>query len=128
MIKKKVSFALKGFVMAFPIIKTALPKRRYQFGEFLLVVLGDIETEDKIPYRFLLSILPEGAEKPELFISSEPLPAQKNYQMRIIAENISQTVSHQSDQWGELDLFCQDALALVSQLLNLGDERPVLLT
>ena len=112
--------------MALPVIKTALPKRRYQFGEFLLVVLGEIETEDNIPYHFLLGIIPDGANTPELFISAEKCPRSQEggYQMRIIADKISQTLN-QSDRWGNLDDFVDDALTVVTKLLSLTDENPI---
>lgn len=114
--------------MALPVIKAALPKRRYQFGEFLLVVLGEIESGDNIPYHFLLGIIPDGANAPELFISAEKCPRSQaqagNYQMRIIADKMSQTLN-QSDRWGNLDEFVDDALTVVTKLLNLVDEKPI---
>lgn len=116
--------------MALPIIKSAFPKRRYQFGEFLLVVLGEIESGDNIPYHFLLGVIPEGANAPELFISAEKyLSSQAEegvYQMRIIADKMSQTLN-QSNRWCHLDEFVDDALTVVAKLLNLVDEEPVLL-
>ncbi|HDN27217.1 MAG TPA: hypothetical protein ENG03_09015 [Thioploca sp.] len=116
--------------MALPIIKTAIPKRRYQFGEFSIVILGEIESDDGIPYHFLLGIIPEGASTPELFISAEKCPGNQQeegaYQMRIIAEKATQTVN-KSNNWEQLDAFVEDALALVSKLLKLTDEKPMLL-
>jgi len=113
--------------MALPVIKTAIPKRRYQFGEFDLVVLSEIESGDGIPYHFLMGIIPEGAEAPELFISAEKCPrAQKEegaYQMCVIAEQARKTLE-KSDIWEDLDAFVNDALTLVSELLNLTDEEP----
>lgn len=112
--------------MALPLIKTAIPKRRYQFGEFDLVVLGEIESDDGISYHFLLGIIPAGASAPELFISAEPVGQQPGepYQMRIIAEQVNQILDQRSDRWRDLDAFVTDALALASQLLNLADEEP----
>lgn len=116
--------------MALPVIKTAFPKRRYQFGEFLVVVLGEIESGDNITYHFLLGVIPNGANTPELFISAEKcLGSQAEegvYQMRIIADKMSQTLN-QSDRWYHLDEFVDDALTVVAKLLNLVDEEPVLL-
>jgi hypothetical protein len=116
--------------MALPVIKSAFPKRRYQFGEFLLVVLGEIESGDNIPYHFLLGVIPDGANTPELFISAEKcLGSQAKegvYQMRIIADKMSQTLN-QSNRWCHLDEFVDDALTVVAKLLNLVDEEPVLL-
>ena len=116
--------------MALPIIKTAIPKRRYQFGEFSLVVLGEIESNDGISYHFLLGIIPEGKSVPELFISAEKCPPKQRktgiYQMCVLAEKARKTID-KSDRWQDLDEFMQDALALASELLNLSDERPILL-
>jgi hypothetical protein len=111
--------------MALPVIKTAIPKRRYQFGEFHLVVLSEIESGDGIPYHFMMGVIPEGASAPELFISAEKCPrAQKGaYQMCVIAEKARKTLE-KSDRWEELDAFIKDALTLVSELLNLTDEEP----
>jgi hypothetical protein len=113
--------------MALPKIKTAIPKRRYQFGEFSLVILGDIESDDEISYHYLMGIIPQGANTPELFISAEKSSAaqrqQGRYQMRVIAEQASKIVE-QSDRWKDLDSFIDDALALVSELLTLTDEEP----
>ena len=114
--------------MALPVIKTAFPKRRYQFGEFLLVILGEIESGDNIPYHFLLGVIPDGANTPELFISAEKCPHSQAkaevYQMRIIADQMSQTLN-QSERWCHLDEFVDDALTVVAKLLNLVDEEPV---
>ena len=114
--------------MALPVIKTALPQRRYQFGEFLLIVLGEIESGDNIPYHFLLGIIPDGANVPELFVSAEKCSRSQTqegaYQMRIIADKMSQTLN-QSDRWGNLDDFVDDALTVVTKLLNLVDEKPI---
>lgn len=116
--------------MALPVIKSALPKRRYQFGEFLLVVLGEIESGDNIPYHFLLGVIPDGANTPELFISAEKCFGSQAkegiYQMRIIAAKMSQTLN-KSKRWCHLDEFVEDALAVIAKLLNLVDEEPVLL-
>jgi hypothetical protein len=113
--------------MALPIIKTAIPKRRYQFGEFTLVVLGEIESGDDIPYHFLMGVIPDGSSAPELFISAEKSPRNQReagaYQMRVMAENTSKTIK-KSDRWKNLEAFVDDALALVSELLNLTDEEP----
>jgi len=111
--------------MALPVIKTAIPKRRFQFGEFTLVVLGNIESNDGVQYHFLMGVIPEGTQTPQLFISAEKFSNQKIYQLRVIAEQVSQVLEEKSERWENLEIFIQDALNLVSQLLNLSDERPV---
>jgi hypothetical protein len=111
--------------MSLPVIRTALPKRRYQYGEFLLVLLGDIESSDAVPYQYLMGIVPAGKNQPELFISAEKVAKKgedQAFQMRVIAEQVSQTVAH-SDAWDDIEVFSHDALALCAQLLNLQDEE-----
>jgi len=112
--------------MANPAIQVAIPQRRYQYGEFLLIVLGDIESQDDIQYQYLVSIVPEGSNKPELFISAEKLPAgnEHKFQMRVLAEKAGQIVGH-SDHWDKLEVFCQDALKVFAQVVDLSDERPL---
>jgi hypothetical protein len=111
--------------MSLPVIHTAIPKRRYQYGEFALVVLGEIESGDAAAYHYLLGIVPEGKSQPELFVSAEKVAKKgedRAFQMRLIAEQISQTVGY-SDAWDDLEVFTADALALCAQLLNLKDEE-----
>ncbi len=43
-----------------PKIQTAIPQRRYQFGEYTGVVLGDIESGDDVKYRYILALVREG--------------------------------------------------------------------
>ncbi len=114
--------------MSLPIIHTALPRRRYQYGEFSLVMLGDIESGDGVPYHFLMGIIPDGKSQPELFISAEKVgrreEAEGAYRMRLIAEKVSQTLGH-ADHWGEEEDFARDALNLAAELLQLPDEEPM---
>lgn len=116
--------------MPLPLIHTALPKRRYQYGEFTMVVLGEIDSRDNVPYQFLMAVIPPEANTPELFVSVEKCSRQTSqdgkYQMRVIADQMSQTLG-KSDSWGDLDAFINDALAVLSKLLNLTDEQPMVI-
>lgn len=116
--------------MSLPAITTAIPQRRYQYGEFTLVLLGEIETSDDVAYHYLLGVIPEGKAQPELFVSAEKNPPNQRteglYRLRVIAEQISQTLGH-SDDWGDIDIFASDALKIVNKMMNLADEKPVLL-
>jgi hypothetical protein len=42
--------------MSIPTITTAIPLRRYQYGEFVVTVLGDIESPDAVRYRYILAV------------------------------------------------------------------------
>ena len=112
--------------MALPQITTALPKRRYQLGEFNLVVLGEIESPEPRKYQYLMGVIPEGGAKPELFVTAE---RQKGgtYLMRVVAERAEQELE-QSPNWNDLEYFCLDALLVVKKLLNLMDEQPMQLS
>lgn len=109
--------------MALPHIRTAIPQRRYQYGEFQLVVLSDIDSDDDCQYRYLLGVIPDKTVQPQLFISAEHI-GNNEYQMRVIAEQVSQTVPHTKSTWGDLEDFVEDALKLTSELLTLEDEQP----
>ena len=45
---------------AFPKIKTAIPQRRYQYGDYLVTVLGEIESGDDRDYRFVAAFRQRG--------------------------------------------------------------------
>ena len=46
--------------MEAPKIQTAIPQRRYQFGEYTGVVLGEIESSDAVKYQYILALVREG--------------------------------------------------------------------
>ena len=112
--------------MALPQIATALPKRRYQLGEFALIVLGEIESKDSRKYQYVMGVIPEGGSRPELFITAERRRG-GTYLMRVVAERAEQDLE-ESSSWNELENFCLDALLVVKKLLNLMDEQPIELT
>ena len=58
----------------FPKIQRAIPQRRYQYGEYAVTVLGDIESGDGRDYRFIAAFVREGESQPRLFVASERLP------------------------------------------------------
>ena len=43
--------------MSKPGIVTAIPKRRYTLGEFSLVVLGEIESNDNRDYGYIMAVV-----------------------------------------------------------------------
>ncbi len=109
--------------MSLPQIRTAIPQRRYQFGEFLITVLGEIESKDDRDYLYMLAVGREGDARPNLFVSSEKNGEEGRFAMRVSMPDGSQVID-ESDQWDSLEIFVRDALNVVQTMLNLGDERP----
>jgi hypothetical protein len=105
-----------------PKIHTAVPKRRYRLGEYLVTVLGEIDSADGIDYRYILATLVEGESEPGLYVTAERQRPEGAYAMRVIMHDGAQVVGS-SDRWGELELFAADALDAVVKILGLDDEQ-----
>ena len=111
-----------------PHIKTAIPKRRYALGEFQAVLLGEIESGDSYRYVYILALVRDGEQEPELFVTSEKLPRsqqdQGSHRIRLVNANESR-VLEDSDHYRELDAFADRALEVARESLNVTDENPV---
>lgn len=111
-----------------PVIKTAIPKRRYQIGDFAASLLGEIESGDERSYRYILAFVQMGHRDPAFYVCSELTPpvqaADGRYRLRVVNEVMSEVVDT-ADQWGDLDAFAEQALKLGSQALGLQREQPV---
>jgi len=111
--------------MSLPTILTAIPQRRYQFGEFQITVLGEIEAGDGRDYRYLLAVARDGEPRPNLFLSAEKVDGgNRSYAMRVSMAEGSQVVQ-ESERWSDMELFVRDGLDIVRTMLDLGDEMPV---
>jgi len=108
--------------MSKPSILTAIPLRRYKFGEFTLTVLGDIETQDGMVYRYILAVVQGDDPEPGLYITAEQ-GAGEDLAMRIMMRDGDEVIGH-SGAWRELDGFVGEAIKIVSRVLNLSDETP----
>lgn len=108
--------------MSFPTIHTAIPLRRYQYGEFVVTVLGDIESPDTVNYRYIIAVAQEGNPRPGLYLSSERA-ADGACDLRVSLADGSQ-VLETSPAFCDLDLFVKEALQVISTMLNLSDEMP----
>lgn len=110
-----------------PNILTAVPKRRYRYGEFEVVVLGEIETSDANQYRFIAAVLKEGEPEPGVYLTAEKNSSTEagngRYAMRLIMAEGDQLV-RSSDHWRDAQVFSDDVLDVVGTLLDLGDEQP----
>jgi hypothetical protein len=107
-----------------PAFKTAIPKRRYKLGEFSIVVLGEVESEDDVDYQYILAVVQGQDPEPGLYITAEkPATPSEGYSMRVSMKDGAEVVGS-SAEWGSLDPFIDEALGIVSRVLNLGDETP----
>lgn len=111
-----------------PIIRTAIPKRRYQIGDHSATLLGEIESGDARAFRYLLAFVPLGQREPTLFVCAEITPPreveQGRYRLRLISEALSE-VMDSGDRWGDLDTFAEQAIKLGVQALGLQREAVV---
>jgi hypothetical protein len=110
-----------------PIIKTAIPKRRYQVGSHSASLLGEIESGDDRAYRYILAFVPPGEREPVFYVCVEPSPPAARpdgaYRLGIVGELMSEIVDT-DDRWGDLDVFAEQAIKLGQQALGL-QQTPV---
>ncbi|MCU0971467.1 MAG: hypothetical protein MUF57_06685 [Gammaproteobacteria bacterium] len=114
---------------AMPIIRTAIPKRRYRVGDYSVTVLGEIDSGDGVAYRYIMAFVPDGQPKPTFYVCAE-----KNrpggdaaYRLRVVSSAMSEVVD-QDDRWGDLDAFAEEALRIGRGALGLAQEQAVRLT
>lgn len=114
--------------MKAPHIKTALPKRRYEIDTFNVVVLGDIESDDPVNYKYIMALVEMGDSEPMMYITSEENPPDQRqhgrYRVRVLMGGEERDMG--SDEFpGDLEQFTDYALQLSSRLLQLGEEEPI---
>ena len=111
----------------FPKIRTAIPQRRYRYGDYLVTVLGEIDSDDGRDYRFVTAFVKEGEAQPQLFVVSERLPpgerAGGSHALRVINSSMDE-VMDVDNRWQHLNACADQALELGSQLLGLEQEVP----
>ena len=111
-----------------PKIQTAIPQRRYQFGEYTGVVLGEIESGDEVKYQYILALVREGEDRPSFYVTAEKNPRSRaqegSHRLRVITQGLDEEIGS-SDAWSELDAFCAEAFTVVAKVLGLPDEQPV---
>lgn len=111
--------------MSVPQINTAIPKRRYQLGEFIVSILGEVESGDGVDYRYVMAVAREADPVPRLFVSAERNTSGTpgTWAMRVSMPDGAQVIGA-SDDWNDVDRFTHEAIALVQKMLNLEDEEP----
>ncbi|MGD2081488.1 MAG: hypothetical protein PVF91_00885 [Chromatiales bacterium] len=108
-----------------PVIRTAIPKRRYQVGDYGVTVLGDIDGGDGREYRFIMAFVEQGKREPGLFVCSERnrgTPADGTHSLRVVNSAMSE-VLESADRWADLDAFCEQGLEIGRRALGLGSEE-----
>jgi hypothetical protein len=119
-----------------PNISTAIPKQRYKFGAYTIVVLEEIESEDEIEYVYLLAGIKDGHNEPEIYITCEQAPSVTSengtHIVRVFAKQMNEhesgAVIDQSDSWHDREAFITYGLSGFQQMLGLDDEEPYQLT
>lgn len=110
-----------------PHIARAIPKARYHYGEFIISILGEVESNDPMPYKFIAAFVKEGGSDPELYICSQKArraqAAEGSHSMRVINEALSEIVSTSND-WADLNAFADEVLDVGAKLLQLTDVQP----
>ncbi len=107
--------------MSIPVIHTAIPQRRYQMGEFIVTVLGEIDSGDGIDYLYILATTREGEGTPNLFVSAERQAGPGGPAMRVSMHDGEQLLGR-DEAFAALDGFVDQGLAVVRSMLNLSDE------
>lgn len=105
-----------------PSIQTAVPQRRYKYGEFTVVVLGEIESDDAINYRYILAVVRDGDPEPGIYLTCES-GRNGQQQVRLVMRDGAEVLA-EDPAYADLEVFCVAGLDVLRQLLNLGDEEP----
>lgn len=115
--------------MALPTIQSAIPKRRYQFGEFIITILSDIESADTHSYLYIAAVLREGSTQPEVYITCESITSDNtsNYRIKVLSEN-DEHIINEDPHWKHEQKFCDYALEGIQQMFQLTDETPARLS
>ena len=112
---------------AFPRIRTAIPLRRYQYGDYAVTLLGEIESADGHAYQFVAAFVQEGESEPQMYVVSElPPPAERvsgGHMLRVV-NSVMDEVMDIDERWRRIDEFAEQALQLGAQMLGLEQEVP----
>ena len=113
--------------MPIPHIITAIPQQRHQIGSFVATVLGDIQSDDPVQYRYIMAIVEDGKDKPSLYVMSErntENPDEGRYRLRVVMGN-EEKLLNPSDEWGDVEKFSLAGMGIIAKLMRLEDEQPV---
>jgi hypothetical protein len=114
--------------MQAPKINTAIPRQRYQLGDYQAVVLAEIDSPDPARYQYILALVAEGAPHPSLYVIAEKNPRSRKHEgshcLRVVSEQFSEDMGS-SDRYGDLDAFAAEGLRLAAKVLGLGAIEPL---
>ena len=105
-----------------PAIQRAVPQRRYKYGEFSVIVLGEIESPDAVDYRYILAVLRDGDTEPGIYLTCEN-GGNGAQQIRLVMRDGAEVIA-EDHSYADIETFTAAGLDVLSQLLNLGDEEP----
>ena len=114
-----------------PLIKSADPLRRYKLGNYLAILMHNIEAMGMIGYEYMVIVFDttregDDTQVPVLFITSEYsdfTKAEGHFVLGVFDGNGHQNHGHDA-KWGELGHFEPAALELAAELLQV-EEKPV---
>jgi hypothetical protein len=111
-----------------PAIKTAIPKGRWQLGDYGATLLGEIESGDGRSYRWILAFVRQGQREPGLYVCAERPPpgegAPGDLVLRAVCESFCETLDR-DPRWADRETFADQALKVGAQALGLQRERQV---
>lgn len=110
-----------------PKIQRAIPQRRYQFGDYGVTVLGEIESGDGRDYHYVVAFVREGESRPRLYVVAERLPPGQrekgSHALRVVNSAMDEVMDVDS-RWARLGEFVDQALQMGAQILSLEQEIP----
>lgn len=114
-----------------PKIQTAIPRRRYQIGEYQAVLLGEVESGDGRRYDYILALVRDGERQPQCFVTAERMPPKRrvdgSHLLRLVTAAFTEELG-QADEWGDIDRFADEALRLAARTLAIDEAQAVLLS
>ncbi len=109
----------------FPKITTAIPKKRFQVGEYNVTVLGEVESPDFPAYFFIMAFVQDGKKDPVLYVCADKTPPNKRHEglarLRVVNSAMSEIMDI-NDRWKDLQQFSDEALQIGMQILGIQSE------
>lgn len=114
--------------MAFkPAIKSAIPKKRYRFGEYQVTALHQVESEDSVTYLYIVAVMLENDPEPGLFITAEKDTSNDKQTLIRLKMRDGEQLIDTNEKYKNFDEFMSYALQVISKILNLEDETPYII-
>jgi hypothetical protein len=110
-----------------PVIRTALPKRRYQLGNYLATVLAEVDSGDTRRFGYIMAFVPDGEDRPVLYVATEITREAPGWRLVVINSAMYEELDRAAE-WRDLEYFVEGALQAGTQLLGLRQEQAYRLT